>query len=110
MKRNWGVILAVIAGLLVFEIAIFAGVSELTALVRATLAFAIGLFVGVCFSYMDGASGSRKGRRTRRLDAWIAGIGGGRSESTDAAGGEMDLASSQRAILQMAKQAMKRED
>lgn len=99
-----------IAGLLVFEIAIFAGVSELTALVRAALAFGLGLFVGMCFTYMDGASGSRKGRRARRLDTWIAGIGGGQSSTREPATGEMDLASSQRAILQMAKQAMKREE
>jgi len=110
MKRNWAVILAVVGGLLVFEIAIFAGVSELTALVRSSLAFVLGLVVGTCFSYMDGAAGSRKGRRSRRLDAWLAGLGGSRTASQDPPSGEMDLAASQRAILQMAKQALKRED
>lgn len=54
-ERNWGMIVAVLSGLVIFAVALFSGVSEETAFVRALLASLVGGFIGFGFNYL-GAS------------------------------------------------------
>lgn len=51
-ERNWGLILGVLSGLVIFGVARLSGVSEETAMIRALLACLVGGFIGVGFNYL----------------------------------------------------------
>lgn len=51
-ERNWGLILGVLSGLVIFGVALLSGVSEETAFVRALLAGLVGSFIGFGFNYL----------------------------------------------------------
>lgn len=51
-ERNWGMILGVLSGLVIFAVARLSGVSEETAFIRALLACLVGGFIGVGFNYL----------------------------------------------------------
>ncbi len=51
-ERNWGMILGVLSGLVIFAVALLSGVSEETAFVRALLASLVGAFIGFGFNYL----------------------------------------------------------
>ncbi|HEY9857415.1 MAG TPA: hypothetical protein V6D05_16850 [Stenomitos sp.] len=51
-ERNWGMILGVMSGLVIFAVARFSGVSEETAFIRALMASLVGGFIGFGFNYL----------------------------------------------------------
>jgi len=51
-ERNWGLILGVMSGLVIFAVALFSGVSEETAFIRSLMASLVGAFIGFGFNYL----------------------------------------------------------
>lgn len=51
-ERNWGLILGVLSGLVIFGVALLSGVSEETAFIRSLMASLVGAFIGFGFNYL----------------------------------------------------------
>lgn len=51
-ERNWGLILGVLSGMVLFGVALVSGVSEETAFIRALMGALVGAFIGFGFNYL----------------------------------------------------------
>lgn len=51
-ERNWGLILGIISALVIYPVALLAGVSEETSMVRGLIGGAVGAFIGFGFNYL----------------------------------------------------------
>lgn|GEM_PF-3011657 len=92
--RNWGIVMGVLCGFVIFGVALASGVSDETAVMRAIIAAAVGGFVGMGFNYL-GASASPTGPTLgSRFDVVLPEAEAGMDPARASEGGEfvpMDL-------------------
>lgn len=76
-ERNWGLVLGVISGFVIFGVALFSGVSEETAVIRGLVGALVGTFIGYGLNYLGAAAVPMRGTKGIAFDVVLPEAAGG---------------------------------